>query len=121
MNIQDATILYVEDDNETREQFSRILGRRVGKVLLADNGKEGLERFHQKIPDVIVTDLEMPVMNGVEMVRAIREENGKQPVVVLTAFADEYDDVKDVADAVLVKPIDKHKLLETLTKLLETL
>ena len=65
--LRELTLLYVEDEEEIREQLSRFLRRRVGTLYTAANGKEGLEMFRQHQPDLVITDIEMPIMNGLEM------------------------------------------------------
>ena len=60
-------VLYVEDEEFHREQLGIFLKRRVGKLYLAENGKDGLNKFKELNPDIIITDLKMPEMDGIEM------------------------------------------------------
>ena len=60
-------VLYVEDEEFHREQLGIFLKRRVGKLYLAENGKDGLNKFKEFNPDIVITDLKMPEMDGIEM------------------------------------------------------
>ena len=91
--LQKITLLYVEDDNDSREQFSKYLKRYIVKELfVAKDGKEGLELFMENNPDLILTDILMPKMTGLEMIERIRKDGYSTPVVVLSAH-DEMDKV----------------------------
>jgi YesN/AraC family two-component response regulator len=68
-------VLYVEDDEMQRENLKIFLKRRVGKLYMAENGKEGFKVFEEQNPDIIITDLKMPVMDGIEMSKKIRDNN----------------------------------------------
>lgn len=108
-----CTILYVEDDNESRDELLLFLRRRCGKLLVAANGEEGFDQFMRETPDVIITDIQMPVMNGLEMIKKIRESGSDVPVLVTSAFNEqrylsEADDV-GVNDYTL-KPINLMEL-----------
>jgi len=80
------TVLYVEDDPEVRHETAAFLRRRVGRLCLAANGQEGLDACRLERPDLLVTDLMMPVMDGLTMVETLRAERPDLPVVVVTAF-----------------------------------
>ncbi|MEI6209835.1 MAG: response regulator [Desulfuromonadales bacterium] len=80
------TVLYVEDDEMTREMYSLFLSGIVGVLITANNGAEGLEAYHKHQPDIIITDITMPVMDGLEMLKQIRTSNTTIPVIVLSAL-----------------------------------
>ncbi len=82
------SLLYVEDERVTREQISRILQRIVTDFQVAENGLEGLERYREKRPDIILTDIMMPFMNGLEMAREIRRIDRDSQIIMLTAYND---------------------------------
>lgn len=107
--LKTKTILIVEDDEAARQGLALLIGRMAGKVYEAADGKAGLEGVHQYNPDIVVTDLEMPVMNGMEMIEHIKAENPDRPVIVVTAFADELHQTPK-ADKVITKPIDRQQL-----------
>ncbi|SJZ60016.1 response regulator receiver modulated diguanylate cyclase with PAS/PAC sensor [Trichlorobacter thiogenes] len=88
MEHYDISLLYVEDERVTREQISRILQRIVTELYVAENGQEGLEIYREKRPDIIMTDIMMPVMNGLEMAREIRALDRDSQIIMLTAYSD---------------------------------
>lgn len=117
-------ILCVEDDTAAREQILRLLQRRVKEVYVAKNGKEGLALFREHRPDVVVTDIRMPVMDGLTMVREIKKISRDVKIVVITAFTDfsYLMDAIDVGiDQYVVKPIDIEKLLSAIDKCAENI
>jgi len=80
------TVLYVEDDDETRNQYSQFLTRMVGTLVTAKDGEEGLAAYHLHQPDVIITDITMPVMDGLEMLKRVRAMDASLPAIVLSGF-----------------------------------
>ena len=79
------TVLYVEDDEMTREMYSLFLSGIVGKLVTAKNGAEGLAAYHKHHPDLIITDIMMPVMDGEEMLKHVYTSNTTIPAIVLSA------------------------------------
>ena len=69
------TVLYVEDEEVTRELYSLFLSSIVGVLITAENGAEGLKAYHRHQPDIIITDIMMPVMDGLEMLKQVRTLN----------------------------------------------
>lgn len=113
----DIEILYAEDEESIREPFVEMLQRRVKSVVAVSNGKEGLEMFHRRHFDLIITDIRMPQMSGLEMIAEIRKTNSFIPVIVTTAY--EFKDflIKAIEVGVnkyLVKPIQKESLVTAL-------
>jgi two-component system cell cycle response regulator len=84
----DICLLYVEDDLSSRDLVSRLLGDLVREFHVACNGREGLELFRSLSPDVVLTDIMMPEMDGLDMVREIRAIDPDCQIVILTAFCD---------------------------------
>jgi YesN/AraC family two-component response regulator len=84
--LQTLTILYVEDSDIIREQLAHFLKRRCATLHLAANGQEGLALFQQYQPDMVITDILMPVMDGLKMGEAIRATHPKTPIIITTAF-----------------------------------
>lgn len=79
-------VLYVEDDPAIRSLTSGFLRRRTGRLCVAEDGAEGLAVFRREQPQMVVTDIQMPRMDGLTMAEAIRAEAPGIPVVVMTAF-----------------------------------
>lgn len=109
-------ILVVEDNEVNRELLREILEDENYRVIEAENGKEGVELAKKKIPDLVLMDVEMPVMNGLEATKAIIEhpETSRIPVIVLTGLNDMEDRIKAFefgAMDYVNKPFDMHELL----------
>jgi DNA-binding response OmpR family regulator len=79
-----AKILVIDDEESIRSLLATILRRKGYNVILAENGQNGLERFREEHPDVIVLDLKMPGMDGLTVLQEIRRADSSQPVIVLT-------------------------------------
>ena len=86
-------ILIAEDDNELRQLFGKVLTKQGYAVTGVSNGKEALDALDSGYYDMIISDIMMPVMDGYEMVRAIREVGNNIPVLMITAKG-EYDDMR---------------------------
>jgi YesN/AraC family two-component response regulator len=85
-NLKELSVLFVEDDNFARTAMLSILKNIFGDVTLADNGKNGLEIFTLFNSDIVITDLWMPEMSGLEMIAKIREHNTSTVIVVMSAY-----------------------------------
>ncbi len=111
--LKTLTLLYVEDDADTREQFTCYLSRLAGTLLTACDGAQGLQLWHEHHPDIIITDIQMPVMDGLAMTQAIREDDKQVPVIVLTAF-EQVEFLKRAINAgvakYVTKPVDSGQL-----------
>lgn len=119
-----ATILVVEDYSDTREMLSILLRNRGYKVIEAEDGVEGLLKAGWVYPDLIILDLSLPEMDGVEVARRIHAQAklSKTPIFVISAYLTEA--VKaDVRAAGCVetfsKPFDAETLLEKITATLD--
>ena len=107
--------LYVEDEDFIRDSFSLMLRRYFKEVIVAKNGKDGLEQFKNNHIDIVISDIRMPIMDGIEMVKHIKEINPKVYIIFITAFSDtEY--LKAAIDlnveGYLTKPIDRNVLIK---------
>lgn len=81
-------ILYVEDEQSIREELAEVLECFCEHLYLAENGRQGVELFHKYRPDIVVSDIRMPVMNGIEMSKEIRKQQPGISIVLITAFSD---------------------------------
>lgn len=88
VDLKNLKILYVEDDAMTREEVLFSLSMWIDTIYTAENGQIGLELFYTHTPDLIITDIQMPLMDGLSMVTAIKETHPKIPVIIMTAFND---------------------------------
>lgn len=116
--LEGLKVLYIEDDKEQRDQLKLFLKRRVGKLFVGKNGKEGFDIFNKENPDLVITDLRMPEIDGIELSKMIRKIRPLIPIIITTAFSD----VETVLEAVdigitkyILKPIDSDELLDALT------
>jgi YesN/AraC family two-component response regulator len=122
--LKEMKILYMEDDPITAEELGQFLKRRAGRVYIANNGVEGLKLFHEHNPDIIIADLFLPIMGGVEMVKTIREEGFQTPVIITSAVSDSNVILSAVDTGILkylLKPIHTTELLKELSELAERL
>ncbi len=111
--LKSLTVLYVEDENDSREQCSEFLSRLVGVLVTAQNGVEGLDAWRQHAPDIVITDVQMPVMDGLSMAEEIRSRDMSVPIIVLTAFdRGEYllKSINIGIDKYVTKPVDSGRL-----------
>lgn len=112
-SMRELSLLYVEDDDSIREITTDFFRRRFGNVWLARNGSEGLECYHKHLPDIVVTDIKMPHMNGIEMSRAIFAHDDKARIIVTSAY-NESDYLLDAINlgisCYLLKPLERSKL-----------
>jgi YesN/AraC family two-component response regulator len=118
----DISMLYVEDEPAAREEVLVFLQRRAREVYTAANGREGLELYREKRPDVVVTDIRMPVLDGLEMAKQIRAIDRGAKIVVTSAHGDTAHLMKAIdigIDAYVMKPVVAGKLLEAIRKCAE--
>ena len=82
------TLLYVEDDDIISLELSQLLGNFFSKVFVAKDGKEGLRTFleNEDEIDIVLSDINMPLLNGIEMIKKIRSVNSNVPVILATSF-----------------------------------
>lgn len=111
------SILYVEDDEAIQGIMSSILTLFCHALYKARNGQEGLELFNTLKPDLVITDISMPIMDGITMVRHIREKDKETPIMVNSAFSDQnylMDSIYLGVDRYTIKPIRQDEFLDAL-------
>ena len=114
---KECKIAYIEDDNVVLEMVSLSLRRHYKDVYNARNGEDGIEMILQENPDIIITDLSMPVMGGLEMVQLLREEHGVDIPVIVTTAHDALDDMQGYFAAIIRKPINIKNLVTAIEAL----
>jgi DNA-binding response OmpR family regulator len=118
------TILVVEDDTHIREIIKIVLEMENFKVIEASNGREALDVVSHTIPDLIITDIMMPEMDGIQFYLTLKEsdETSSIPVFVLTVKS-QFEDIKYAAllgmDEYITKPFDPRYLVEKVRSILE--
>ena len=119
--LKDVTVLYCEDEEYLRDITVGILKSFTKKQFIAVDGQDGLDLFHKHKDeiDLIITDVSMPNMTGLEMAKEIKESNPNVPIIVATAFSNsEYllEAIDLGIDKYVLKPVNIKKLLDTMTK-----
>jgi len=110
-------ILYVEDEDVMRQNISSVLRMYCDNVKTSKNGFEGYNDYLQMDPDIVISDIEMVGMNGLELARKIRDRSSKCKIIITTAYADT-DFLLQATELnltkYLIKPISSEKLFEAL-------
>jgi signal transduction histidine kinase/ActR/RegA family two-component response regulator len=116
---RDFNILIAEDNPVNQLVISRALERKGHRVTITANGQEALEKYKEQTFDIVILDLEMPVMGGEETARQMRQFNPDIPILALSAHAlsDVQKQVLEIMDGYLAKPIDFNQLELTIQKL----
>lgn len=117
--LKSLTVLYAEDEVGIRENIADSLGYYVKEVFQASNGAEALEVYEEKKPDIILSDIHMPVLNGIEFVKKVRETNRTIPIVMITAHTDKKYLIEAVElhmEKYIIKPVELEALFEVLEK-----
>ena len=114
-------ILVVEDDREICQLYSRVLVKNGYQVTCVFNGQEALHAIEQNYFDLIISDIMMPVMNGYEFVKALRDSGCTTPVMMITA-KDAFDDKRmgflSGTDDYMVKPVNVNEMVLRVSALL---
>ncbi|WP_415396471.1 response regulator transcription factor [Sulfurimonas sp. CS5] len=112
------SVLYIEDEKDIRANYVNYLDRHFEKVYEAADGEEGYEKYKKNRPDIMIVDINLPKLNGLELVRRIRENNHSTKVIMLTA----HSETKSLLEATelkltkyLVKPVSRRELKDALT------
>lgn len=114
---QELSLLLVEDSPELRQELSEQLALLFKSITTASNGEEGWERFLEHPYDLVITDLEMPYMNGEELLKKIREHSPEQEVLIISAYNEPERLISLInlhASGFIEKPLQHQSLLETL-------
>lgn len=116
-----ARILIVDDDEEQRLLFRTLLEGRSHELYFASDGEVALKRFKENSVDLVVTDLAMPHVNGLRLIKEIREADPSVRVIAISGVArDQLLLAEDYgAMAILTKPVDKDAFLDAMKKALK--
>jgi len=111
-----TTLLYVEDDHAIRDLVTFVLRQKFPglTLLLAENGRQGLTLYEQNRPEIVLTDIRMPVLDGIRMAREIRSLNSEARIIVLSANSDTNRLIEAIDIGInhyVLKPIDTAKLV----------
>jgi len=115
--LKNLTVLLVEDDSDSKKIMHDVLSDNFEKVFTAQNGDEGLKKFKKYNPNMVITDVFMPISDGLDMTRYIKEISKDTPVIVLSAHSEKETLLKAIdvgVDKYLIKPIMADDLLKTI-------
>ncbi|MGK5089504.1 response regulator, partial [Bdellovibrionota bacterium FG-2] len=116
---QSQKILIVEDDDLARNELKRILTKEGFQVITAQNGEEGLVKFEQDQPEIIITDLKMAHLDGLQLLRAVKEKSRHTEVILVTGHGDSEEALAALRSGVtcfLKKPINLDVLLLAISR-----
>ncbi|MBU1369168.1 MAG: response regulator [Bacteroidetes bacterium] len=109
----DISVLCVEDEKILRTIYSRLLKDHFRVLTFAENGMEGYEQYKKLKPDLVITDIKMPLLNGLDMVRKIKRIDPEARIVIMSAYGESHYFIRAIENGVksfLLKPIDEDKL-----------
>jgi len=116
MESNSLKVLFGDDSATVRMMLEKYLENEPYEASSASDGRETLKKFQEEKPDVVILDLQMPVLDGFSVCKAIKEDSNV-PVIILTSMDEESDRdwaLSQGADEYLTKPVDKEELLETI-------
>ncbi len=116
------SVLYVEDDKEARESTLGLLDNIFDNITVAVDGEDGLDAFTKHSFDLILSDINMPKMNGIEMITKIREVDKNIPILILSAYNESgyfIETIKQGVEGYLLKPIDLNQFIDMINKVIE--
>lgn len=118
--LKNLTILYAEDDYDTRIQTSSLLKDFCANLYVASHGKEAYEIIKNHTIDMVITDILMPHLGGLELIKKLDEESKRPPsILITTAYSETHYLLQAIdlkVDGFILKPINFHTLLETAEK-----
>ncbi len=120
--LKSIKVLLVEDEEKLASLLKNAIGDSFYSFSLAKDGKEGLEKFLELSPDIVITDIMMPNLSGLEMAREIRKVQERVPIIILSAFSekDKFLDAIDIGVIkYFIKPFDPEELLEYIENISE--
>jgi len=119
---KNLTLLYVEDNQDAREMTAMILEEFFDTVVLAVDGEDGLEKFQENNIDIVISDINLPKMNGIDMCEKIREINDEIPLIILSAHNEDNYFLKSIQIGIngyILKPIDIDQLTNIIGRVVQ--
>jgi diguanylate cyclase (GGDEF)-like protein len=117
MPLKSYTLLFVEDDQDTQEQIKMLLEDDIKELFQAYNGEEGLKLYKEKQPDIVITDINLPIYCGLELTAKIKELKRAQPIIIMSGYADKENILNSInlgSAGFIPKPVDVDLLFERL-------
>jgi YesN/AraC family two-component response regulator len=115
-------VLHVDDSRLIRNIVQDLLKDKVKELYFSENGKEGLKSYHKYKPDIILSDIEMPVMDGLSMCEIIKDIDSSQPIILITSLENVQILKKAIElgiDSFLAKPIYKESFFKTINTIVQ--
>lgn len=112
-------ILYIEDEEAIRTTLEIYMRKYISNLYTAKNGRDGLELYYSQKPDIIITDIMMPELTGIEVIQKIRESDRNTKIIITTAYDDAeflLDAIKAGVDNYIIKPIQRKDISNMLLK-----
>lgn len=123
-DLKNLKILYIDDEDLIRENAVEYLNFYCDNVYQADNGINGFETYEKFQPDIIISDIKMPKLNGIDMVKKIRQKDKKTKIILATAFLETSYLLEAIELGLvkyLIKPITANKLLPVIKFCIENI
>lgn len=118
--LKNIKVLLVEDENNLATLLKNAIGDNFCEFTIAHNGRDGLEKFTKYLPDIIITDIMMPELTGLEMAKELKKIDSQIPIIILSAFSDT-DKLLNAIDLgvikYFIKPFDPDELLDYIISL----
>jgi len=117
--MNDLILLYVEDDAETLEDTKFLLDEFFSKIYTAQDGKKALEMYFELKPDIVILDINLPLLNGLDVATQIREDNEIIPILFLSAYSEKEKLLKAIdlgVSAYIIKPYKINELKSAILK-----
>jgi len=111
--LKNSSLLLAEDEKNLRDSFAKVLLLYVEKVFTASDGEEALNLYNVHHPDIVITDVKMPKINGLDLIKEIRKDNHTIPIIVTSAYTDKdflLESIKLSLVDYVVKPIKEGDL-----------
>ncbi|MDR3177443.1 MAG: response regulator transcription factor [Campylobacteraceae bacterium] len=118
--LKKLSVLYVEDEVDIRKSLTNAIEDEFAKFITAADGNEGLKKFKKFEPDIVITDILMPIKDGLEMAKEIKAISKDTVIVILSAFSEKERLFKAIdvgVDKYLIKPVHPDELLSLLTNI----
>jgi DNA-binding response OmpR family regulator len=122
--LKSITILLAEDEKELSTLMKDAIGEYFKEFIVVDNGEKALLAYKKYKPHIVISDILMPKLNGLELLKKLREENEKLPIILLSAYSDTSKLLQAIDNGVskyFIKPLDPDELLEYLVTLIPKL
>lgn len=119
-DLKNFTLLYAEDDKSIQAEMFEYFSTFFKEVYLADNGKEAFEIYKEKEPDVLILDVHMPKLSGIEIAKSIRKNDNQTKIVLITAYSNDslmLDAINIDINYYIIKPATLQKIKNMLSKI----